>query len=263
LPSIDELAANISISRMKTVRYLFSVCVLVWLHSICYAQEKKDTLPPYIKGKVVLGERVLDTLPPNADSLKGRKRRKDISSKVDSPVVKKKHDPHKATLYSTFCPGLGQIYNRKYWKLPLVYAAVGIPAYTYFYNRSWYKKCQYALAVVLNGTTDADSLGKVDPKLKGFVTNKQDNYIREYRNEFRKDQDYSVIFFLLFWGLQIVDATVDAHLMNFDISPELSLHLREGSGVQGNLLIPGSASPAGIGLVFDLHKARYKPIPLP
>ena len=72
-----------------------------------------------------------------------------------------------------------------------------------------------------------------------------------------------MIFFLLFWGLQIVDATVDAHLMNFDISPELSLHLREGSGVQGNLLIPGSASPAGIGLVFDLHKARYKPIPLP
>jgi hypothetical protein len=248
---------------MKTVRYLFTVCVLVWLHSCCYGQVKKDTIPPYIKGKVVLGERVLDTLPPNADSLKGRKRGKDIAHKVDSPAVKKKHDPHKATLYSTFCPGLGQIYNRKYWKLPLVYAAVGIPAYTYFYNRNWYKKCQYALAVVINGTTDADSLGKVDPKLKYFVTNKQDFNIRAYRNEFRKDQDYSIIFFLLFWGLQIVDATVDAHLMNFDISPELSLHMREGSGVQGNLLIPGAASPAGIGLVFDLHKARYKPIPLP
>jgi hypothetical protein len=248
---------------MKTVRYLFTVCVLVWLHSCCYGQVKNDTLPPYIKGKVVLGERVLDTLPPNADSLKGRKRSKDIARKVDSPAVKKKHDPHKATLYSTFCPGLGQIYNRKYWKLPLVYAAVGIPAYTYFYNRSWYKKCQYALAVVINGTTNADSLGKVDPKLKYFVTNKQDFNIRAYRNEFRKDQDYSIIFFLLFWGLQIVDATVDAHLMNFDISPELSLHMREGPGVQGNLLIPGAASPAGIGLVFDLHKARYKPIPLP
>jgi hypothetical protein len=248
---------------MKTVRYLFTVCVLIWLHSICYGQVKNDTIPPYIKGKVVLGERVLDTLPPKADTLKGRKRGKDIPNKVDSPVVKKKHDPHKATLYSTFCPGLGQIYNRKYWKLPLVYAAVGIPAYTYFYNRNWYKKCQYALTVLLNGTTDSATLATVDPKLQGFVKNKLDNYIREYRNEFRKDQDYSVIFFLLFWGLQIVDATVDAHLMNFDISPELSLHLREQPGVQGNLLPPGSASPAGIGLVFDLHKARYKPIPLP
>ncbi|MBN9380131.1 MAG: hypothetical protein J0H74_05170 [Chitinophagaceae bacterium] len=250
---------------MKTVRYVLMVCVLVWLQGICYGQEKKDTIPPpYIKGKVVLGEQVLDTLPPNADSLRGRKHSGKHSAKTDSvTTVKKKHDPHKATLYSTFCPGLGQIYNRKYWKLPLVYAAVGIPVYTYFYNRDWYKKCQYALAVVLSPNPTQDSLNRVDPKLKVFVTTKDDASIRTYRNEFRKDQDYSVIFLLLFWGLQIVDATVDAHLMNFDISPELSLHLRDGSGSRGNPLLPGSASPAGIGLAFDLHKARYKPIPLP
>ena len=249
---------------MKTVRYVFIVCVLLWLQGICYGQQKKDTLPPYIKGKVVLGERVLDTLPPNADSLRGGKRSGKTTGKADSATtVKKKHDPHKATLYSTFCPGLGQIYNRKYWKLPLVYAAVGIPVYSYFYNKDWYKKCQYALAIVVSGDTTAASLNKVDPKLKVFVSAKDDASIRTYRNEFRKDQDYSVIFFLLFWGLQIVDATVDAHLMNFDISPELSLHVRDGSGSPGNPLLPGSASPAGIGLAFDLHKARYKPIPLP
>jgi len=247
---------------MKMVRYVFMVCVLVWLQGICYGQVKKDTIPPYIKGRVVLGERVLDTLPPNADSLRGQKKGRDRSHKVDS-LGKKKHDPHKATLYSTFCPGLGQIYNRKYWKLPLVYAAVGIPVYTYFYNRDWYKKCQYALSLVVSGDTTSASLSKVDPKLRVFVNNKDDANIRTYRNEFRKDQDYSVIFFLLFWGLQIVDATVDAHLMNFDISPELSLHLRDGSGSLGNPLIPGSASPAGIGLAFDLHKPRYKPIQLP
>lgn len=241
---------------MKTVRYLFMVCILVWLQDVCYGQVKNDTLPPYIKGKVVLGERVMDTLPPNADARR---------TPPDSTVTgkKKKHDTRKATLYSTFCPGLGQIYNHKYWKLPLVYAAVGIPAYTFFYNRNWYKKCQYAITVVLNGSTDSAVLSKVDPKLRVFVNNKDDANLRVYRNEFRKDQDYSVIFFLLFWGLQIVDATVDAHLMNFDISPDLSMHLREGSGSRGNLLIPGSASPAGIGLVFDLHKPRYRPIPLP
>jgi hypothetical protein len=240
------------------------VCVLVWLQGICYGQVKKDTLPPYIKGKVVLGERVLDTLPPNADSLKGRKHSGKTTLKADSTTtVKKKHDPRKATLYSTFCPGLGQIYNRKYWKLPLVYAAVGIPVYTYFYNRDWYKKCQYALAVALSPSPTQDSINKVDPKLALFVSQKDDADIRIYRNQFRKDQDYSVIFFLLFWGLQIVDATVDAHLMNFDISPDLSIHLMDGSGSQGNALIPGSASPAGIGIAFDLHKPRYKPIALP
>jgi hypothetical protein len=140
---------------------------------------------------------------------------------------------------------------------------VGIPVYTYFYNRDWYKKCQYALSLVVSGDTSAAALGKVDPQLKVFVTEKNDASIRTYRNEFRKDQDYSVIFFLLFWGLQIVDATVDAHLMNFDISPELSLHLRDGSGSLGTPLLPGVASPAGIGLAFDLHKARYRPIHLP
>jgi len=237
------------------------VCVLVWLQGICYGQVKKDTLPPYIKGKVVLGERVLDTLPPKADSLRGRKKVTDSPHKVDS-TVKKKHDPHKATLYSTFCPGLGQIYNRKYWKLPLVYAAVGIPVYTYFYNRDWYKKCQYALAVALSVNPTKDSINKVDPKLAYFVSIKDDADIRTYRNQFRKDQDYTVIFFLLFWGLQIVDATVDAHLMNFDISPDLSLHLQQGSGNSAMLLAPGS-SPAGVSLVFDLHKARYRPIALP
>ena len=247
---------------MKTVRFLFTVCVLVILHSICYGQVKKDTLPPYIKGKVVLGERVLDTLPPHADSLHGRKRVTDAPYKVDSPVARKKHDPRKATLYSTFCPGLGQIYNHKYWKLPLVYAAVGIPVYTYFYNKEWYKKCQYALAIVINGTTDKDSLSKVDPKLKSFITLQDASSLRSYRNEFRKDQDYSVIFLLLFWGLQIVDATVDAHLMNFDISPDLSMRLQQGSGNMNALLSPGS-SPAGISLVFDLHKPKYKPIALP
>ena len=243
------------------------VCVLLWLQNICYAQVKNDTLPSYIKGKVTVGQRVLDTLPPKADSLRGdQKKTKKTSSLFHNErdsLGHRIHDPHKATLYSTFFPGLGQIYNHKYWKLPLVYAAVGIPAYTYFYNRDWYKKCQYALAIVLNQTTDADSLSKVDPKLLTFIRNGGDaSSLRAYRNEFRKDQDYSVIFLLLFWGLQIVDATVDAHLMHFDISPDLSMNLEQGAGNRSALLSYGS-SPAGISLVFDIHKPRYKPIKLP
>lgn len=245
-------------------RHFLTLCFLLWLQNICHGQVKKDTLPPYIKGKVVVGERILDSLPPNADSLRGAKGKKAGNArhaKTDS-TGKPFHDPHKATLYSTFCPGLGQIYNHKYWKLPLVYAAVGIPAYTYFWNRDWYRKCQYALAVVVTGTKNADSLGKVNPKLQSFVKLGDANSLRSYRNEFRKDQDYSVIFFLLFWGLQIVDATVDAHLMNFDVSPDLSMHLQQGSGDMNALLSAGS-SPAGLSLVFDLHKPKYKPIFLP
>ena len=85
-----------------------------------------------------------------------------------------------------------------------------------------------------------------------FVTFGDDNSLRTYRNEFRKDQDYSVLFFLLFWGLNVVDATVDAHLMSFDVSDNLSMNLQQPSG---NVMLPGAT---GISLVFNLHKARYK-----
>ena len=64
----------------------------------------------------------------------------------------------------------------------------------------------------------------------------------------------SIIFFLLFWGLQIVDATVDAHLMNFDVSDELSVHLQQPS------VAPSTTGMIGLGLGFDLHKARARPL---
>jgi hypothetical protein len=89
--------------------------------------------------------------------------------------------------------------------------------------------------------------------------------LRSYRNSFRQDQDYSVLFFLLFWGLNVVDATVDAHLMNFDISSELSMHFQSGPAPPNGNVWTGYSmnNTTGISLVFDLHKARYKPIPLP
>jgi hypothetical protein len=226
------------------------------LHGYCQAQVKNDTIPSAIKGKPVTGARVTDTLP-RGPHPKGHKEK---PYQVDS-LAKKKHNPRKATLYSTFCPGLGQIYNHKYWKLPLVYAAVGIPAYTFFYNHKLYQQCQQAIALIDPYTSLGDSvpssvINKIsNPGLKNLAQSPGGaNSIRTYRNEYRKDQDYSVIFFLLFWGLQIVDATVDAHLMNFDVSDELSLHLQQPS------IAPATTGMIGLGLGFDLHKARSRPL---
>jgi hypothetical protein len=239
-------------SGMKKLSRLSVICGLVFFHMSGWCQQN-DSLPKFIKGEP---DSALQLAP-------GTKVGKAESPyKVDS-LSKKKHDPRKATLYSTFLPGLGQVYNRKYWKLPLVYAAVGIPAYTFFYNKTWYQKCQYALSVVLTGTTNPDSLNKVDPKLKVFITSADASDLISYRNEFRKDQDYSVVFFLLFWGLNIVDATVDAHLMNFDVSSELSMHLEPGPAMPDNAMTGAMNGPPGVSLVFELHKPRYKPINLP
>jgi hypothetical protein len=241
---------------MKMVRFLLVVVGSLLLHGYCQCQVKNDTIPSFIKGKPVTGARVVDTLPRGPHS-KGHKEK---PYPVDS-LAKKKHNPRKATLYSTFFPGLGQIYNRKYWKLPLVYAAVGIPAYTFFSNHSLYSQCQQAIALIdpytSIGAAVPDSVsGKIsNSALRYLASQGEATAIRTYRNQYRQYQDYSVLFFLLFWGLQIVDATVDAHLMNFDVSDQLSLHLQQPSVAPG-----ATTGMIGLGLGFDLHKPHSRPL---
>src|SRR5688572_28588410 len=157
----------------------------------------------------------------------------------DSVVVKKKvHSPRKATLRSLIVPGWGQIYNKKYWKLPLVYAAIGIPVYTFTFNRKWYNKAKYALSIAANDRyTDPDSLLKVDPALRFLVDQKEQGSLVNYRNEYRRDMDYSILFTLLMWGLNVVDATVDAHLKGFDVGDELSLRIKPS-------VMPNTMTPA-------------------
>ncbi len=226
---------------MKMIRYLLFFVPFFFLHAACSAQN--DTIPAIKKAQP-----------------------KDKPYKVDS-AARKFHDPKKATLYSTFFPGLGQIYNRKYWKAPIVWAAVGIPAYLYFNNKSWYQKAQRAISLLdiytLQGKPypAGDSLKLIVPQLQPAVVAGDDNSLRSYRNEARKDQDYSLLFFLLFWGLNVVDATVDAHLAGFDISNSLSFNLQQPSGAV--TLASPMGSGMGVSLVFDWHKARYKRLPAP
>lgn len=221
------------------VRFLFAFLVGLFLHAVCFAQN--DTI------------RVQDLKPPPGKHSKNL-------YKTDS-VTQKVHSPHRATLYSTFFPGLGQIYNRKYWKAPIVWAAVGIPAYTYFYNRSWYNKIQRAISLLdvyntLGLPFPTDSLKYVDKDLQTFMNAYGENQLRTYRNEYRKNEDYSVLFFLLFWGLNVVDATVDAHLSSFDVSPSLTLKLAQPTNA---VTLGGPAGPGmGLSLMVDWHKPRYR-----
>ncbi len=233
-----------------------TVCTVLLFGKAAYCGQRdsipspaNDTIPGFIKG-----------------STKGPQPKaapRDSPYKTDS-VTRKKHDPRRATLYSTFLPGLGQFYNKKYWKLPLVGAALGIPAYAFFYNRKEYNTTQYAIGILANYFTDtttvipaipASILNTVDPRMRYFVQNGLDNELRSYRNYVRKNEDYSVLFFILFWGLQIVDATVDAHLKEFDVSDKLSMRLGPSDGSQSRV--------SGLSLTFDLHTARYKALPMP
>lgn len=144
--------------------------------------------------------------------------------KVDS--VLKHHSPKTAALRSAILPGLGQIYNKKYWKLPIIYGALGISGAVLQYNLKWYKKTRYAYKVLYN--RDTVNFSKVDPLLQPLLTSSNSNALRSYRDGFRQNIDYSVLATLLLWGLNVVDATVDAHLKPFDVSKDLSLRFKLG-----------------------------------
>jgi hypothetical protein len=214
------------------IKALLAICLIVTVPVLASAQDKDSLIVQDAAGTVVAGDTTAPASP--ADSSRQRV-----------------FSPRKAAIYSAILPGLGQVYNKKYWKVPIVYAAVGIPVYLFFDNKTWYNRTRYALAVLVNNN-GGDSLANVHPQLRGLVDRKADGALQNYRNEFRKNMDYSILFTLLFWGLNVVDATVDAHLKGFNVNDNLSLKLKP------TIL---STQSVGLSLVLSFDHNQSKSIP--
>jgi hypothetical protein len=180
-----------------------------------------------------------DSLPPA-----GKKTNKKFSIK-DTSV---KHDPRIATRRSAIIPGWGQAYNREYWKIPIVYGILAIPTTLYFYNNSLYKKTKFAYEARYKEAykNDPSDVPLIDPQLKNLSITS----LQSYRNSFRRDRDYSILWFLLAWGLQVADATVFGHLKDFDVSSDLSMHITP-------TFSPITKTP-GIGLTLNLKNPSHK-----
>jgi hypothetical protein len=209
---------------------------------LCVAQ-RKDSLPPRPDSMVV--REPSGTIVPKTKIITDT-----TAAKKDS-AHKRVFSPRKAAIYSAILPGAGQVYNQKYWKVPIVWVAIGIPIYQFIDNKKWYDRAKYALALIANNTIDTDSLNAVHPNLKYFVENKLEPTVLNFRNDVRRNMDYSILFALLFWGLQIVDATVDAHLKGFNVSDDLSLNIRPA-------IIPGPGNAPGISFVLNIGKNSSK-----
>lgn len=143
--------------------------------------------------------------------------------KVESVVVKKKkHSPKRAAIYSAIIPGAGQVYNRKYWKVPLVVAAIGIPFYLSQRYRDNY--IEYRDIYRLENDDDSTTVSRLHDKLENNLLTLAG--IKDTRDTYRSWMELSYIFTGLFYVLQIVDASVDAHFMEFDVSDDLTLNLQ-------------------------------------
>ena len=137
------------------------------------------------------------------------------------------HPPKKAALKSALVPGLGQSYNKKIWKVPIVYGALGTSGAIFFYNLNNYQDTRFAYRVKYNmrvNRTDSALFSQIKPNLQPLP----EESLKYYRNQFRRDIDYSVLFFIVLWGLNVVDAAVDAHLKSFDVGNDLSLRIAPG-----------------------------------
>ncbi|WP_231891132.1 DUF5683 domain-containing protein [Arachidicoccus ginsenosidimutans] len=209
----------------------------------------KNTLFPLVKKDSVTAKDSLQPIKNVGDSIA-----KNAMMQPVQPVAKpardtfflfrKKHTPKGATLRSLIFPGWGQAYNHEYWKVPLAWAAVGIPIYTYIDNTNEYHKAQFAYHAIFislpagqypGATGDDSQIKNIDPRfLKAYnqyisgqatTANKVQflTFLQSYRNTFRSYRDYSILATILLWGLQVADATVFGHLREFDVSPDLSL----------------------------------------
>ena len=141
----------------------------------------------------------------------------------DSSTIKK-HDPRKATRRSAIIPGWGQAYNKEYWKIPIAYGIIAIPVSLYFYNNDWYKKTKFAYEAKYKAEINKDSTdyNLMDALLKPLSSNS----LQSYRNSFRRDRDYSILWFIAAWGLNVIDATVFGHLKDFDVNNDLTINVK-------------------------------------
>jgi hypothetical protein len=120
--------------------------------------------------------------------------------------------PAKAAFYSAVLPGLGQAYNKSYWKIPLVYGAIGASTYFYIFNNNEYNRYRDAYKSRLAGFEDDEFFG--------VLTN--ENLI-DAQKQFRQNKEYSLLFIIGFYILNIIDANVEAHLNQFNVSRDLSV----------------------------------------
>lgn len=139
------------------------------------------------------------------------------------------HSPRKATLYSLALPGLGQAYNKKYWKIPLIYAGLGTMGYFIHWNNKNYNTMKQAYNDFTDDDDDTDSFNKLDGVEYYDLDDATDaesfeTALENMQDYYRRNRDLLFVCIVGFYGLQIIDASVDAHFFDFDMSDDLTMN---------------------------------------
>lgn len=134
---------------------------------------------------------------------------------INTDQNQKRHSPKKATIYSAVLPGLGQAYNKKYWKIPIIYGGFGTIAFITRENTIEYRRFLEAYRYVANNETY--------PIDNPYVDRYNQQQLLSGKNLYRRNVEVGYILGGVLYILNIIDASVDAHLFYYDVSESLTL----------------------------------------
>ena len=144
--------------------------------------------------------------------------------------------PKKAGLYAALVPGMGQVYNRQYWKLPIVYGGLTVAGYFIVQNSKEYTSLRQAYV----GRISARNTGTLPSDEYDFYSDEQ---LKQLQDDANRKLNMTIVYSSLAYAMQILDAVTSAHLRNFDVSRDISLHVAPAPTPFG----------AGIGLALCLR----------
>jgi len=128
--------------------------------------------------------------------------------------------PSKAAFYSAVLPGLGQIYNKRYWKAPIVWGAIGTGVYVYSYNNTEYRRARNAFKRRLAGFEDDEFW---DLNGDGIGPDVSSEALQEAQENTQRDRDLALVITIALYALNIIDANVDSHLKQYNVSDDLAV----------------------------------------
>jgi hypothetical protein len=146
-------------------------------------------------------------------------------------LLKVRDSPHKATIYAAVLPGLGQIYNKKYWKVPILYAGIGCVIYAIQFNSTYYEKYRSAyrdFLIMDPANTSYEEFVPVGLTIEDVEDTYSDWFesaLESKRTYYKRYRDISYFSMFALYLVQIIDATVDSHLKNFEVSDDLSFNI--------------------------------------
>ena len=222
------------------------VLTMVGLSCALHAQQAgNDSVRSFATDMREFDVRVTDMVAPTADTAAIVA---DTRHKTDhAPQAVWLPDPQKSLWYAFIFPGAGQIYNRSYWKLPIVYGgAVGL-VYGISWNNRYYKEYAQAYRDIMDSDPNTKSYENLLPYGTDPNSSYAQNLMKNKHNTYRRYRDLCIVGAVAFYALTIIDAYVDAQLADFDISPDLSMRVRPTLLVTENTQKPSF----GVGIGFN------------